>query len=330
MINKICLKGPSCDVDICLETSSSFVADVKSIKHPEHRFNWERFSSFTRYERLVHFLLRMLPSHKHFRGKDLGITDLSETHIAKSKLIHLAQMKPFPVELKSLNKGKPIENGSKIAKYSPFIGPAGIIRSTRRIVRLVITEFDIKHPILLDTRHTLVRLLARILHHKRFHQVLDYMRSVLYMKYAILGLRRLLRSNKNQCDHAVKAKQVQSSLLCPIYLSSVSDISNHPLIIWVLITLDRFTFRFAEALKKDRDFFSLASAPGLYTMRLYHLWTLVLVSWALNGSLPVVVHQARSGMITARTSLVSKKKLLACINSWNGMAPTIVAHKCVA
>ena len=66
VINKIRLKGPSCDVDNCLETPSSFVTDVTSIKHPEHGFNWERFSSFTRYKRVVAFMLSMLPSHKHF------------------------------------------------------------------------------------------------------------------------------------------------------------------------------------------------------------------------------------------------------------------------
>ena len=65
VINKIRLKGPSCDVDNCLEASSSFVTDVTSIKHPEHGFNWERFSSFTRFKQVVAFMLRMLPSHKH-------------------------------------------------------------------------------------------------------------------------------------------------------------------------------------------------------------------------------------------------------------------------
>ena len=60
------MKGPSCDVDNCLETPFSFVSDVTSIKHPEHGFNWERFSFFTRYKRVVAFMLRMLPSHGHF------------------------------------------------------------------------------------------------------------------------------------------------------------------------------------------------------------------------------------------------------------------------
>ena len=57
-------------------------------------------------------------------------------------------MDSFPVELKTITSGKAIKNSSKIATYSPFIGPAGIIRSTGPIVRLVNTEFDTKHPIL--------------------------------------------------------------------------------------------------------------------------------------------------------------------------------------
>ena len=118
-------------------------------------------------------MLRMLTSHKRFRRKDLQITDLTELDIAESKLIHLAQMESFPVELKTLTAGKLIKNSSKIATYSPFSGPADIIRSAGRIVRLVNTELDTKHPILLDPRRTLVRLLARSLHHKYFHQGLD-------------------------------------------------------------------------------------------------------------------------------------------------------------
>ena len=126
VINKSRSKGPSCEVDNCLETSSSFVTDVTSIKHPEHGFNWERFSSFTRYKRVVDFMLRMLPSRKHFCGKDLRITDTTEVDIAESKLNHHAQMEFFHVELKTLIAGKPIKKSSKIATYSPFIGPFSI------------------------------------------------------------------------------------------------------------------------------------------------------------------------------------------------------------
>ena len=147
MINKVHLKGPSCDVDNCLETSSSFVADVTSVKHPEHGFNWERFISFTRCKRVVASMLRMLLSHKNFRGKALPITYPTELDIAQTKLIQFAQMESFPVEGKTLTFGKPITNSKNIAIHSPFISPAAIIRSTGRIVRLVNTNFDTRHPI---------------------------------------------------------------------------------------------------------------------------------------------------------------------------------------
>ena len=207
-------------------------------------------------------MLRMLHSPKHFRGKDLRITDPSELDTAESKLIHLAQMKSVSVELKTFTAGKRIKNSSKTPTYSPFICPAGINRSTGWIVRLVNTELDTMHSKLLDNRHTLVRLLARSFHHKHFHPGLDYMRSVLNMKYAKLGLRRLLRSIENQGVTCSKRKASTLQPICPIYLSNVSDKNNHPLIIRVLITLDRFTVRFAVALKKDGIFFHLPHHQG--------------------------------------------------------------------
>ena len=107
VIKKIHLKGPSCDVDNCLEASSFFVTYVTFIKHPEHRFNrGKRLSSYTRYERVVTL---MLPSRTHFRGKDLRITDPTEIDIAETKLIHLAQNEIFSVDLKTLAAGKSIE-----------------------------------------------------------------------------------------------------------------------------------------------------------------------------------------------------------------------------
>ena len=117
------------------------------------------------------------------------------------------------------------------------------------------TKLDTKHPVLLDTQNTLIRLLASSLHHKHFHQSLDYMRCVLNMKYALVGPSNI---------YVLHARQVPSSQLCSIYLSKVSDISNHPLIIRVWITLDRFTLRFAEALEKGGDFFSLPQNQGRY------------------------------------------------------------------
>ena len=151
-------------------------------------------------------MIGMLPSHKHFRGKDFLITDPIELDFVEKKQNHVVPMESFSLESKTLTAGEPIWKSSKIATYSNVIGPAGTIPSTNRIVLLVNTEVHTEHPIVLDARHTLIRLLPRSLHQKHFHHSLDYVNSILNMSYAKLGLPRLLRSIEKQCVTCPKRK----------------------------------------------------------------------------------------------------------------------------
>ena len=78
-----------------------------------------------------------------------------------------------------------------------------------RIWRLADTKFENKQPILLDARHTLVRLSARNFRRELFHQGLDNMRSVIRFKYAILMFCRLLNSTENRCVIWRKPKAIR-------------------------------------------------------------------------------------------------------------------------
>ena len=192
------LPGFSCDIDICLEDLSNFIVDVLTEK--SFRFEkWERSNSIVKYKHTVAFLLRWLPYHKLFRSSIIETTDPCEMDIAEQKFIYLSRGKTFPSELKLLRSGKVITMNSRIAKYSLFIGPAGILRSTGCISRLVNSDFDSKHPIILDARHAVVRLLVKHLHLRNFHRGLDYMRAVVNLKFVLLNLRWLLRNIENTC-----------------------------------------------------------------------------------------------------------------------------------
>ena len=79
------------------------------------------------------------------------------------------------------------------------MGPAFLIRSTGRIRRLVETEYDVKHPIILDGRHSLVKLFVSDIHYRYQHQFLDYLRAVIHLEFAILNLRSLLKSIEVHC-----------------------------------------------------------------------------------------------------------------------------------
>ena len=88
---------------------------------------------------------------------------------------------------------------SRIAVYSPFIGPAGLLRSTGRIKRLAEIDFDLKHPIILDGRHPLVLLFLRHMHLKHHHEGIDYLRALIQQRFAVLKLRSTLRSIRFSC-----------------------------------------------------------------------------------------------------------------------------------
>ena len=93
-----------------------------------------------------------------------------------------------------------LKKSSRFVQFTPFIEPHGLIRSSgRRLRRLVEIDFDTKHPIVLDALHTFVKLFLRHTHLKNHHQGIDYLRSKVQERYAILKLRSTLRSIKSNC-----------------------------------------------------------------------------------------------------------------------------------
>ena len=76
-------------------------------------------------------------------------------NIAQQKVQYPAKDESFPGIRKQLLENKCISRSSPLLQYSPFVGSAGLIRSTGRIQRLEGVAFDMKHPILLDAGHLL-------------------------------------------------------------------------------------------------------------------------------------------------------------------------------
>ena len=104
-------------------------------------------------------MLRLSPKHRHYRTKVKEITDPVELVTAKRRLLLISQKESFEAEYLLLSCDKTVKKSSRITQYAPFMGPAFLIRSTGRIRRLVKTEYDTKHPIILDGRHTLVKVI---------------------------------------------------------------------------------------------------------------------------------------------------------------------------
>ena len=157
--------------------------------------------------------LRLLPKFSGNRTETGSITDPVELEVAEQKLIYLVQFESFPNEKKALLKCLPICKPSVIKDFTPFIGPNGLIRAQGRTKQLEVASFDIKHPILLDSRHPAVRLFLEHLHEKHCHQGVEYLRALIQQKYSIVKLRTALRTIQSRCVTCRKRKAETLTLL---------------------------------------------------------------------------------------------------------------------
>ena len=99
------------------------------------------------------YMLRLLPKNESKRTDTGCITDPAELDDAQHRMFHLVQFESFNTEKKCLLKSSPLNKSSEIVEFSPFIGPNGLLLASGRTKQLDVASFDMKHPILPDSRH---------------------------------------------------------------------------------------------------------------------------------------------------------------------------------
>ena len=112
---------------------------------------------------------------------------------------YLAQGESFSCIRKQLLENKCISRLSPFIQYSPFVGSAGLVRSTGHIQRLAGVAIGMKHPILFNARHPVVTLFLSHLHRSHHHQDVDYLQAVVQQNYGVLKLRSVLCSIHSSC-----------------------------------------------------------------------------------------------------------------------------------
>ena len=134
------------------KTNTSLAVSVtKSTKEPPPQIiPFDEYSSYQKLLRITAYALRLLPSHEFYRNADSSIIDPTELDKAKRHLQYLVQGESFNAERKDLLENKSFKRSSRIAPFSPLLGPNRLIRSAGRINWMVEVEFDVKHLIVLD------------------------------------------------------------------------------------------------------------------------------------------------------------------------------------
>ena len=190
---------------------------------------------------------------------------------------------------------------------------------------MVNSDFDSKHPIILDARHAIVRLLVRHLHVRNFNQSFDYMRAVVNLKYVVLNLRWLLRNIENICV-ACRKREVQT----PTHIMSDLQIERlgykqPPFSNTGVDYFGPFLVPIRGSTEKNCFFFTCITTRAVQIEVVPSLDTSSCV-------LGVERFIARPGTPTTIMSDSgtnfdgAQQELLGCVDSWNKFAPAVFAQ----
>ena len=139
-------------------------------------------------------------------------------------------------------------------------------------------DFDTKHPIVLDAQHTFVKLFLRHTQLKIHPQGIDYLRSKVQERYAILKLRSTLLSIKS---NSVLCRKFLAATIQPIMADlpkeklAYQSLPFTPLPTEGLITSAHSTSQFDGLTRRGGDFSSLVSLLVLSMLKSSRPWTVV-------------------------------------------------------
>lgn len=167
-------------------------------------------SNFTSLQRKVAYILRFAHNCLHRSNLITGHLTRHDLHKAFTVIIQQSQQEMFYDELTTLQKGESLPRSNKLSSLTPFIDHSKILRVGGRLSNSPYS-YDVKHPILIDSKHHLTKIIFSSQHLKLFHAGPQLLLANIRQSYWVLGGRNLSKKTVNLCTkcNRFKAQAVQ-------------------------------------------------------------------------------------------------------------------------
>lgn len=163
---------------ICSNFSVEYL--IPDIPNPERFSKWVRLLRATAYILRVRNILRA----KGFIRNEITVEELYEAEIL---LYRKVQMDSFPEEYKILKQSKMIQKTSRLFSLScTFSEEDKLMRLDGRLNNASSLNFDTKHPIILDPKHRITKLIIQHYHENVYHFGQEIVLNKLRCKFWIL------------------------------------------------------------------------------------------------------------------------------------------------
>ncbi|CAB4022425.1 hypothetical protein AC249_AIPGENE7361, partial, partial [Paramuricea clavata] len=204
------LKLPETTSESTWQCGPEFLYHAEIEESKQAIMNLNRFSSFEKAKRVVANVLKFIAlTRKKVNARKIGSTQsltADNLHQAETLLLQQAQIESFPHEVEALTNGKPISKNSRLVKLSPFIDATdGLIRVGDRIQDVPVT-YDTRHPIVVDGKSEIGRLIITESHHQLSHGPTDYVLSSIRTRYWLVNGRSEIKKYANKCLYCKKRR----------------------------------------------------------------------------------------------------------------------------
>lgn len=162
-------------------------------------------SNITSIQNIITYVFRFIHNCRNKNNKLTGHLTIGELQSSLKCILHNSQMEMFPEEYSLLKVGKPLPKSNRLKSLSPFIDDSDIIRVGGRLDNSPYS-FDVKHPVLLDSKHHLTYLIFRKTHIQLMHAGPQLLLANVRQGYWPLGGRNLSKKIVKQCVKCCRFK----------------------------------------------------------------------------------------------------------------------------
>lgn len=134
---------------------------------------------------------------------------IDELHIAKTRIVRMAQHESFPRKIQALSSDRELPRGSKLANLNPSLCSTGMLRVGGRLDNSEFS-YDKRHPMILDSSHHLPNLISKEEHRRGLHLGSQGLLSVVKETYWPISGRNLAKKVVRQCITCFRHKPIST------------------------------------------------------------------------------------------------------------------------
>ena len=153
-----------------------------------------RFSDWFRSARVT---ARVIVFVDTLKGNGKRSTTMEDLEKAKLLLYQQHQQETFGDTYNQIRTKQQVENKDKLQQLSPLLDN-GIIRARGRLRNSPLPDAT-KHPIILNAKDPIVRMMIESAHRRCMHHGAEYTRNSLQQNFVSFGLRKTLRQIRHNC-----------------------------------------------------------------------------------------------------------------------------------